>query len=228
MNVSGLASPAIEFVSASFEVTIANFTTACVCRDQRGWREGMNHRQLEDCVLAEQMRAAQAGDAEAYAAVLKAITPKVRQIVQKRRGFLQAADVEDLVQEVLLSVHAVRRTYDPERPFMPWLLAITQNRLADAARRHARRGAHETQVEQLPVTFSEQTANMESEVYRDPEALKQAVQQLPRGQREAIEMLKLREMSLKEAAAQSGTSVGALKVSVHRAMVALRKALTKG
>jgi RNA polymerase sigma-70 factor (ECF subfamily) len=38
-------------------------------------------------------------------------------------------------------------------------------------------------------------------------------------------MLKLREMSLKEAATQSGTSVGALKVSVHRAMESLKKAL---
>jgi hypothetical protein len=46
----------------------------------------MNQKQLEDRELAEQMRAAQAGDAEAYAAVLKAITPKVRQIIQKERG----------------------------------------------------------------------------------------------------------------------------------------------
>ena len=47
------------------------------------------------------------------------------------------------------------------------------------------------------------------------------------GQRDAIEMLKLREMSLKEAAAASGTSIGALKVSVHRAMATLRRALIK-
>ena len=40
-------------------------------------------------------------------------------------------------------------------------------------------------------------------------------------------MLKLREMSLKEAAAASGTSVSALKVSVHRAVAALRKTLLK-
>jgi len=47
------------------------------------------------------------------------------------------------------------------------------------------------------------------------------------GQRDAIEMLKLREMSLKEAAAARGTSIGALKVSVHRAMATLRRALIK-
>jgi DNA-directed RNA polymerase specialized sigma24 family protein len=57
--------------------------------------------------------------------------------------------------------------------------------------------------------------------------LRRAIKALPSGQREAVEMIKLREMSLKEAAAVSGTSVGALKVSVHRAVVTLRKALTK-
>jgi DNA-directed RNA polymerase specialized sigma24 family protein len=42
---------------------------------------------------------------------------------------------------------------------------------------------------------------------------------------QAIELMKLREMSLKEAAAATGTSIGALKVSVHRGISALRKAL---
>jgi len=41
-------------------------------------------------------------------------------------------------------------------------------------------------------------------------------------------MLKLREMSLKEAAAASGLSVAALKVAVHRGMKALRKVLSSG
>lgn len=49
--------------------------------------------------------------------------------------------------------------------------------------------------------------------------------ELPSGQRQAIELLKLREMSLKEAAAVTGTNIGALKVAVHRGMRALRKAL---
>jgi uncharacterized protein (UPF0276 family) len=59
------------------------------------------------------------------------------------------------------------------------------------------------------------------------ETLSQAVQALPRGQRRAIEMLKLGGMSLKEAAAASGTSISALKIATHRAINALRKTLTK-
>ena len=47
--------------------------------------------------------------------------------------------------------------------------------------------------------------------------------ELPPGQRQAVELLKLREMSLLEASAASGQSVGALKVATHRAMASLRK-----
>ncbi len=171
------------------------------------------------------MRSAQAGDALAYTELLRTITPRLRQIVSNQRKFLQHADVEDLVQEVLLSVHAVRGTFDPDRTFMPWLLAITRNRLADAARRYGRRTVHETGVEEPSVTFVADAANTEVEAYGDPEALRHAIQELPPGQRKAIEMLKLREMSLKEAAAASGTSAEALKVSVHRALATLRRAL---
>jgi len=181
----------------------------------------------DDQALASLMQAAQAGDAHAYARLLDEITPRLRRIVRSQRRFLRTEDIEDLVQDILLSVHAVRATYDPQRPFMPWLMAIMRNRLADGGRRYARRAAHEVQVEILPVTFSEEGPNIDGDGYRDPEALRRAIGDLPPGQREAIEMLKLREMSLKEAAAASGTSIGALKVSVHRAMATLRKALTK-
>jgi len=181
----------------------------------------------DDAALAALMRSAQAGDVQAYIRLLKDITPRLREIVRGQRRFLKAQDIDDIVQEILLSLHAVRASYDPQRPFMPWLIAITRNRLADAARRYARREAHEVQVESLPVTFSDEAANINRGVYRDPEALRHAILALPAGQRDAIEMLKLREMSLKEASAVSGATIGALRVSVHRAMTALRKALSK-
>jgi RNA polymerase sigma-70 factor (ECF subfamily) len=177
--------------------------------------------------LATLMKAAQGGDAEAYATLMQELALRLRQIVRHRRTFLEHADIEDLVQDILLSVHTVRATYDPTRPFIPWLLAITRNRLADAARRYARFGAREVPVDELEVTFSTEGTNNMKTAYGDPEALKRAIADLPPGQRSAIEMLKLREMSLKEAASASGTSIGALKIATHRAMEALRKRLTK-
>lgn len=173
------------------------------------------------------MKAAQAGDQDAYVQLLLEITPRLRRIVLRNRGFLSTEDIEDLVQDILLSLHAVRATYDPRRPFMPWLLAIVRNRLADGARRYARTAAREVATDRLDVTFAAETANITAEAYGDPEAVKRAVHTLPAAQRTAVEMLKLREMSLKEAAAASGMSIGALKVATHRAMNTLRKMLLK-
>jgi RNA polymerase sigma-70 factor (ECF subfamily) len=178
--------------------------------------------------LGELMRAAQDGDGAAYLQLLTEVTPLLRRVIQRQRWFRQAADVEDLVQEVLISLHTVRATYDPGRPFLPWLLAIARNRMVDALRRQGRRAANEVSVAEYPETFSEEPANTPEGGYGDPEALRRAIGQLPPGQRRAVELLKLKEMSLKEASASSGMSVGALKVAVHRGMIALRKALSSG
>jgi RNA polymerase sigma factor (sigma-70 family) len=153
--------------------------------------------------LASLMRAGQDGDGGAYARLLEEITPLLRKTVRRRLRMLQPHDVEDLAQDILLSLHTVRATYDPGRPFMPWLFGIVQNRVADWARRHARRAVHEVTVEHWPVTSCEESANWE-EGYRDHEALAKAIRSLPSGERRAVEMLKLRELSLKEAAAASG------------------------
>lgn len=173
------------------------------------------------------MRAAQDGDGEAYLRLLTEVTPLLRRVIQRQRRFMQPSDVEDIVQEILISLHAVRATYDPARPFMPWLMAIARNRMVDAARRYGRIAVNEVLTGEFPETFSAEPTNRTDEAYGDPEALRQAIGRLPPGQRRAVEMLKLREMSLKEASASSGMSVSALKVSVHRGMSALRKAMSQ-
>lgn len=188
----------------------------------------MTEREWPDERLRELMRAAQGGDAGAYAELLLLVADRVRAVVRRRRGFLGPDVVEDVVQDVLLSVHSVRHTYDPERPFGPWLLAIVRHRLADQARRDTRIAAHEEVVEDLDVTFRAAATNSEESGGADAGTLADAIRQLPSAQREAIELLKLRELSLKEASALSGMSVGALKVATHRAMAALRKALAHG
>ncbi|HZW48124.1 MAG TPA: sigma-70 family RNA polymerase sigma factor [Microvirga sp.] len=207
----------IFFVCTQPSETFANETAG---------RHGSNMKQHEGTEdrLSGLMRAAQGGDGAAYASLLRELTPRLRARIRRQLRVLKPEDVEDLVQDVLLSLHAVRATYDPQRPFLPWLFGIVHNRVADGARRYARRAVHEVAVEQVPVTFSGETTNRDEE-FGDPEALAQAIRTLPPGQREAIEMLKLRELSLKEASAVSGMSITALKVAVHRAVKALRRAL---
>ncbi len=162
------------------------------------------------------MARAQAGDAQAYAALLAAVLPLLRTIA-RRRG-CSPADAEDAVQDTLLTVHQVRHTYDPARPFRPWLRAIVEHRITDRLRRTAR-SRRETPLDAIAETIAAPAANLS---LHDVALLARAVLTLPPGQRRAVEMLKLREMTLKEAAAMTGMTIPALKVAVHRGLATLR------
>ncbi|MFZ2869479.1 sigma-70 family RNA polymerase sigma factor [Zavarzinia sp.] len=173
--------------------------------------------------LARLMAAAQDGDKRAYATLLQAVTPYLR--AQARRYLRSSHDVEDVVQEILLTIHRVRHTYDPARPFLPWLVAIARRRVVDRLRGKGRRDSHEVVVSPDDETFTNAAANIPEEE-ADHSRLHAAVAALPPGQRLAVELLKFKDMSLKEASDLSGMSVGSLKVAAHRAYKALRVALT--
>ena len=168
------------------------------------------------------MARGQEGDKAAYHALLVGITPYLRALA--RRSGLPPDDCEDGVQDVLLTIHAIRHTYDPARPFAPWLAGVARNRLADRLRRRARTWARETELTVEHETFVAMETNSVEEA-DEARRLRAAVAELPAGQREAIELLKLKELSLKEASAQTGQSEAALKVAVHRAVKRLRSIL---
>lgn len=168
------------------------------------------------------MARAQSGDRSAYAALLAELVPYIRSI--SRRYFSTEEDVEDSLQDVLLTVHGIRHTYDPSRPFGPWILTIARRRFADRLRWRSRVLSKEVSL----------TGHLEALSVPDPDGhnadldcvvLRRAIRGLPLAQRRAVELLRLRELSLREASAQSGVKQGALKVALHRAIQSLRQAL---
>jgi RNA polymerase sigma factor (sigma-70 family) len=171
------------------------------------------------------MARAQDGDRAAYRRLLEQIAPYLRSLAARRMR--NSGDVEDAVQDALLTVHAVRHTYDPARPFGPWLVAIANRRIVDRLRRRGRTELRETPLETQHETFAAPEANYH-EAASEARALREAVESLPPGQREAIRLLKLKEMSLKDAALATDMSVAALKVATHRALKNLRKMLGSG
>ncbi len=171
------------------------------------------------------MARAQNGDTAAYRRLLGETAPYLRSLVAKKHR--DARDVEDTVQDILLTIHAMRRTYDPDRPFGPWLVAIANRRIVDRLRKQGRTTAREVLSDTDHETFTASEANIGDSVI-DRRDLHTAIESLPAGQRQAIELLKLNEMSLREASATTGTSVPALKVATHRALISLRKILTGG
>lgn len=183
-----------------------------------------NPEESADADWSALMARGQEGDGEAYRRLLQSILPYLRALA--RRAGLPGDEVEDSVQDVLMTLHMIRHSYDPARPFAPWLAAVARHRIVDRRRRVIRKALRESpmdsETETLPAlpTYLPETA---SEIRR----MKAAIAALPKGQRQAIEMLKLREMSLKEASAASGQSISALKVAVHRAVKRLRSLLAE-
>lgn len=169
------------------------------------------------------MAAAQDGDRVAYERLLRDILPFIRGIVRRQH---RAPDrVEDVVQDVLLTLHRVRHTYDPARPFPHWLATLARRRSIDLLRRKFRTERFEVADQDAYETFADPGANNEATGRAWTGGLGEAVAALPERQRQAIELLKLREMSLAEASRTTGLSIAALKVNVHRAVKALRRRL---
>lgn len=169
------------------------------------------------------MRAAQDGDKAAYRHLLIELLPFLRGFVGRR--WRSPQDVEDIVQEVLLSLHTVRHTFEPNRPFLPWLVTIASRRIADAARGASRRGAHETLVDEPPETFDLAEANIELSSAEISDDVRLAMSSLTDAQRQAVQMTKLQGLSLEEASLKSGRSVASLKALMHRSLIAMRNVL---
>lgn len=173
------------------------------------------------------MARAQQGDREAYQAVLVAITPYLRSIARRLLG--QDQDVEDVAQEILIIVHDIRHTYEPGRPFKPWLSTIATHRCIDQLRRRTRRLRHEIAEDGALDAAPSSREGPEEQIAREQSdrVLHAAVDGLPARQREAIRLLRLQELSLNEAAAMSEQSIGSLKVACHRAIKGLQRVLTQ-
>lgn len=166
------------------------------------------------------MAAAQKGDRLAYERLLRGCTPLVRRVV--RHQGVQPDRVDDAVQEVLITVHRARQTYDPTRSFSGWLCAIARRRAIDALRRRGRQDRREVFAPLDYEGHADPAADAGATPALDSRLIQDAVDQLPEGQREAIEALALRQLSLEEAARLTGKTKGALKVNMHRALKALR------
>jgi RNA polymerase sigma-70 factor, ECF subfamily len=161
------------------------------------------------------MESAQRGDREAYGALLTDVASPLLRFL--RRWIADPHELEDVHQDTLMALHRARHTYDPSRPFEPWLFAIARHVAVDHLRRRASRTSREVLVEALPEPGTD----------TDPRSprLEEALERLPPAQREAFEMLQLEGMSVAAAAARVGITTGALKVRAHRAYKALRTLL---
>lgn len=154
------------------------------------------------------------GDAAAWRVLLTEMGGHLRPFFA-RRLFGDASDAEDLVQETLIAIHAKRATWDPRQPFTAWAYAVARHKLIDHLRRQGRRPTHP--LEEASELFADHTVEDGAARWD----LGRCLSLLPLRQRRLIEDVRLRGLSVAEAAERHGYSVAAAKVSLHRSMKSL-------
>ncbi|MDA1184011.1 MAG: sigma-70 family RNA polymerase sigma factor [Acidobacteria bacterium] len=164
------------------------------------------------------MARTQRADAAACDLLLKELQVVVRRFARRRVG--DVPWLEDVVQETLIAVHRGRHSWNPARPFVPWLYAVAQSRLIDVIRRERRVAAREVSHENaLAAAYKH---SVEASVQAASE-IRTAMASLTPPQRRVVELLKLEERSIQDVAAALGLSEGNVRVIAHRAMTRLRR-----
>ena len=169
--------------------------------------------------LESLMRQALVGDKKAYGELLKATSRFLRPYLIKRIN--SETDVDDLMQEILISIHKARHTYDGMRPYKPWVYAIAGFRLKDHLR--SRYADHLRQA----VDLSEVEKNLAEPVTESGiryESIDGEIRKLPPKQATILEMMHREGYTAKEVAERIGMKESAVKVAAHRLLDQYRRA----
>ncbi len=163
------------------------------------------------------MRRAQQGDKRAYAALFQTITPLLKSFVSRRLSNM--ADADDVVQDILLSIHRAGHTYDTDRPFKVWMFTIARYRLNDHLRRLYKRVAH-PEISLDDMTHEISAADV-TEQRDQREYLNRVLSSLPEKQKKIVTMMKIEGHTAADTAKTMKMSVSAVKVAAHRAYKSL-------
>jgi len=153
------------------------------------------------------MAVAQSGNAAVYHRLLTEVADWLSRYYASR---LPPAMIEDAVQDTLLAVHVKRHTYDPSRPFGPWLAAIARHKWIDRLRA-MKSAPTETLTEDIPVLDHEEAVS-------SARSLEHLLGKLKPAQSDVIRLVKLQGLSIEEAAARTGQSMSLVKVNIHRGL----------
>lgn len=169
--------------------------------------------------LEELMRQAMTGDARSYEQFLTSTATYLRRMVARK---IPKADVEDVVQEILISIHKARHTYDGKRAILPWISAIARYRMVDYLRKYyADHAAQRVDLETVE-HFLEQPVTESAE---HSELLSTGLSQLPERQQRILTLMHVEGYTAKEVGTQLGMKESAVKVAAHRAYKLIRTRL---
>lgn len=169
----------------------------------------------DDSLLAELLRSAIAGDERDYARFLERTAALVRGFARRRTAD-GGVDPEDIVQETLLAIHLKRHTWIADAPVLPWVYAIARFKIIDAYRRRGRR--IEIDVDEVAETLAQPEAERVSD--RD---VGRALDALAPGQRGVVAAITVEGHSIGETARRLDMTETAVRVALHRGLVAIAR-----
>jgi RNA polymerase sigma-70 factor (ECF subfamily) len=177
----------------------------------------MTVEEREQCWTAA-MRAERRGDTVAYERMLKEVATGLRRSLAPRlaRVGLGAHEAEDLVQEILIGLHGKRHSWDPARPFLPWLHAITRYKLIDFTR-HRRRETRR-RVDLPLEDWLEIVESPADEANRSMWEVDRHLAVLPASQRRIVRAIAVEGASVRNVALGFATSEGVVRMTIHRAI----------
>jgi RNA polymerase sigma-70 factor (ECF subfamily) len=167
------------------------------------------------------------GDASAFAPLYDALAPRLHAfLLRQTRDRALAADV---LQQTMIQMHEARASFVPGSPVTPWCFAIARRILIDSARRAGREVPCAVDVARRADVPSRALApDEELELRQLACHVAGEFERLPHRQRAACELVMCRGLTLAEAAQALGTSVGAVKLRLHRAYAAIHAAIRGG
>lgn len=140
----------------------------------------------------------------------------------------ESAGAEEILQETFLSVARSARTYDPRGTFRTWLMRIVRNRCLN--RLESQRTRREILVEDesgVLLQYPSREPSPPERVLADEQItlLRQAVQNLPDRQREAITLYAFEEMTYEQIADVLDLPINTVKTLIYRARAHLAETL---
>jgi RNA polymerase sigma-70 factor (ECF subfamily) len=163
--------------------------------------------------------AAQGGDKRAYANLLNALAPYIRNVIVKSLSNQDAA--EDIAQEVLISIHKSLASYQADRPFKPWLMAIVNFRRTDYLRKYySQRQDKMATIDDNPEFLASNVTNPTN--LGELKDIESALDTLPDQQQRIFKMIKIQGFTAQEVANELDMNESAVKVSAHRTMKKLQ------
>lgn len=171
--------------------------------------------------LTRKLLAGLAGDGAAYADFLSQLSPILRRVIGRK---IPMGDVEDVLQEVLISIHKARHTYDGERPLMPWVMAIAKFRVSD----HLRKTYSEMRHQRVDIADYENVLEAVTEPPGESESINEMLEGVAEREKKILSLMHVEGYTAKQVGTQLGMKESAVKVAAHRAIKKIRERLGNG